>query len=104
LRYAGINVTAKRIREYGGVKKEKGVDVALATDLVYFGLRKFYDVAIVVSGDSDLISAINRVREAEATIRIEIAQFKNAVGSEMLKVCDFFHVLDDYAAQIEWKR
>lgn len=101
LRYAGIDVTTKEIRHYGDVKKEKGVDVALATDLVYFGLRRFYDVAIVVSGDSDFVGAIEKVKDTEATIKIEIAQFRNSMGNELLKVADHFYPLDDFADRIK---
>lgn len=104
LRYAGIDVTLKKIRYYGDVKKEKGVDVALATDLVYFGLRKFYDVAIIVSGDSDLVGAIEKVKDTEATTKIEIAQFRNAIGNEILKVADRVYHLDDFADKIKRDR
>ena len=104
LRYAGMTATIKKIRIYDEKKKEKGVDVALATDLVYFGLRRFYDVAIIVSGDSDLAGAIERVKDTEATIRMEISQFRNAMGNELLKVCDYFHPLDDVAKKIRWER
>jgi uncharacterized LabA/DUF88 family protein len=104
LRYAGIDVTVKKIRYYGNERKEKGVDVALATGLLYFGLRNFYDVAIIVSGDSDLADAIEKIKDTEATIHMEIAQFRNAVGDELLKICDHFYPLDDLAKQIEWKR
>ena len=104
LRYAGIDVTIKKVRYYGTEKKEKGVDVALATDLLYYGLRRFYDVAIIVSGDTDLAGAIERIKKTEATIHMEIAQFRNAIGDELLKICDYFYPLDDVAREIEWKR
>jgi len=43
-------------------KVEKGVDVALATDLVAYAHWNAYDVAIVCSGDEDYIPAINHVK------------------------------------------
>ena len=36
-----------------GVPIEKGIDVMLATDLLYFAWNNSYDVAVLVSGDSD---------------------------------------------------
>ena len=46
----------QRIRP--GELKEKGVDVALALDLVIDSASKNYETAIVVSGDADLVLAI----------------------------------------------
>jgi uncharacterized LabA/DUF88 family protein len=42
---------------------EKGVDVALAVDLVFNGARRFYDVAVVASTDTDLLPALEAVYE-----------------------------------------
>lgn len=43
--------------------EEKGSDVNLAAHLLLDGFRNHYQVAIVVSGDSDLITPIRMVRE-----------------------------------------
>lgn len=42
--------------------REKGIDVKLATDLIVGAVDDKYDIAIVVSSDSDLIPAIDWVR------------------------------------------
>ncbi|MBN2177592.1 MAG: NYN domain-containing protein [Demequinaceae bacterium] len=42
--------------------KEKGIDVALAVDLVDLAHRREYDIAIVFSLDADLIPALERVQ------------------------------------------
>jgi hypothetical protein len=42
---------------------EKGSDVNLASHLLMDGFRNAYDCAIVVSGDSDLVTPIRMVRE-----------------------------------------
>jgi NYN domain len=42
---------------------EKGVDVALAVDLVFNAARRFYDVAVVASTDTDLMPALEAVCE-----------------------------------------
>ena len=45
--------------------REKGVDVKLAVDLVVGAADNLYDVAIVVSSDTDLIPAIKYARKAK---------------------------------------
>ncbi len=42
--------------------REKGIDVKLATDLIVGAVDDQYDIAILVSSDSDLIPAIDWVR------------------------------------------
>ena len=43
------------LRGHNRIPTEKGVDVALAVDLVYDAMRDDYDVAILVAGDQDWI-------------------------------------------------
>lgn len=43
-------------------KREKGIDVKLATDLIVGAVDDRYDTAIVVSSDSDLVPALDWVR------------------------------------------
>lgn len=45
-------------------KREKGIDVKLATDLLVGAFDNRYDVAIVVSSDGDLVPAIDCVRQS----------------------------------------
>ena len=42
--------------------REKGIDVKLATDLIVGAIDKKYDTAIVVSSDTDIVPAIDWVR------------------------------------------
>jgi hypothetical protein len=58
---------------------EKGIDVALAVDLVRMGVQGRYDVAIVMSADTDLrpaLEAVVALREAGSTIEVEVAAWK----------------------------
>lgn len=43
-------------------KREKGIDVKLATDLIVGAVDDRYDTAIIVSSDSDLVPALDWVR------------------------------------------
>ena len=44
------------------IAAEKGVDAALVTDLLSLAWQRAYDVAVLVSGDSDYIPAVEYVQ------------------------------------------
>lgn len=46
-----------------GVYHEKGVDVKIATDLLVGAYENLYDDAIVISSDTDLLPAMQKVKE-----------------------------------------
>ena len=50
------------IMKNGGVYHEKGVDVQLAVDLLIGAYENLYDTAILISSDTDLIPAMQKVR------------------------------------------
>jgi hypothetical protein len=54
--------------------REKGIDVILALDLVLGAIRDEYDVAILFSGDTDLVPAIDEAISAGK--RVENAVWK----------------------------
>jgi len=49
---------------------QKGVDVLLATDLVHLAHINAYDVAVILSGDTDLIEAVKLVKSLGKTVII----------------------------------
>ena len=77
---------------------EKGVDVALATQLLLEGIRKNMEVCILVSGDSNYVEAVKELRNMG--IRVEVAGFKLSVGDELIAVADEFTMLDDILESI----
>jgi len=58
------NIVIKRgfMMKSEGVYHEKGVDVHLATDLLVGGYENLWDTAIMVSSDTDLIPAIEKLK------------------------------------------
>lgn len=46
-------------------KREKGIDVMLATDLIVGAVEDVYDMAIVISSDADLLPAIEWVKKSK---------------------------------------
>lgn len=65
--------------------KNKGVDVALAADLLVYGLHdKYpYDTATIVSGDTDFAPVIDTIKTHRPEVRIEVAQFKETAGDKL---------------------
>ena len=75
-----------------GVTVEKGIDVMLVTDLLNYAWEDFYDVAVVVSGDSDFAYALQAVKNMGKYI--EVAYFETNVSKDILDVADNKHLLD----------
>ena len=84
--------------------KEKGVDVALAADLLLYGMTGDYDVAIVVSGDSDYIPVLKKLGERKRGIQAEIAQFAGQVGYDLRNLGFTFYPLDERAEEFRRRK
>lgn len=80
--------------------REKGVDIALATDMLSFGINDHYDTAIVVSGDYDYYRAIEEVQRNGKNV--EIAYFKKSgISDRFIRCADKFISLDEISGEIE---
>lgn len=66
--------------------REKGVDVKLATDLLVGATDDWYDTAIIVSSDTDLIPAIKYVRNGKGK-KVEYIGFSGSPSLGMIKEC-----------------
>ncbi len=75
-----------------GIPVEKGIDVMLATDLLHFAWNNLYDVAVLVSGDSDFAYALQAVKNMGK--HVEVAYFESNISRDLLDVCDNRHLLD----------
>ncbi len=76
----------------GGIPVERGIDVMLATDLLYFAANNSYDIAILVSGDSDFSYTLGVVKNLGK--HVEVAYFENAAARDLINNADFLHQLD----------
>jgi len=85
-----------------GVPVEKGIDIMLATDLLDFAWNDFYDVAILVSGDSDFTYALQAVKNLGK--HVEVAYFEGGVSQDLLNVADTRHLLDRSFLRDLWSR
>lgn len=102
----------KEARELVKVEKEeeKGVDVALVTDMLSMAYKNAYDTAILVGGDEDYLSAIKDIKLIPK--RVEIAAFSDTdtndpprwittISREMKMIADHFYPLEQYIDQIK---
>ncbi len=103
LKTAGFEVISKPLRVYinpdGEEEKwEKGIDIALTTDFISLAWENGFDTAVIVSGDSDYLEAIKRVKQKGK--KVEVASFKNAMGNDMKFIGDRTIFLDDIFEKI----
>ena len=88
MRTDGFDVKPGKIMYDGkGDIREKGVDVKMAVDLVIGAADNLYDIAIVVSSDTDLIPAIKYVRGGQKKI-VEYVGFAGVPSMGLIKECD----------------
>jgi uncharacterized LabA/DUF88 family protein len=71
---------------------EKGVDVALAVDLLLAAAGGLYDEVVLVSGDGDLARAVEAARELG--FRVRVAQFQDAIARELAAAAAEVELLD----------
>ena len=81
------------IQNREGHRMEKGVDVRMAADMVYYAARDFYDTAIVVTEDQDFSHAMGLVKELGK--QVELAVFPDAQSREMIRAADKILNLDE---------
>jgi uncharacterized LabA/DUF88 family protein len=106
LRYQGFTVVTRPLksRQIDGktIYFEKGLDVALATDMLVSAFRSHYDTAILVSGDDDFASIVDMVKQFGK--RVEVAAFSFAISSGLKTMADKFIALDEIQEEIRLQR
>ncbi len=97
-----LEVRLGTIRTAQGMQMEKGVDIMLCTDMLYFAWNNFYDTAILVSGDADFAYALQAVKNMGK--HVEVAYFEGATSRELLNVADARHQLNRAFFASMWTR
>lgn len=86
-----VNLWTRTMVNTNGVWHEKGVDVQIATHMVAMAHRGEYDVAVLASGDSDLVPAVVEVIQQGRVV-------ENALPSprsrHLFQVCSKFTQID----------
>lgn len=68
---------------------EKGVDVALVSDMLSLAAVEAYDIATIVSGDLDYFKAIDEVQRRG--LIVEVAYFRNqGISKDLIRLADRF--------------
>lgn len=86
LRATGFEVKPGKIMYDSGKIREKGVDVKLAVDLVIGATDDWYDTALIISSDTDLIPAIKYVLNGKKK-KVEYIGFAGVPSFGMIKEC-----------------
>jgi uncharacterized LabA/DUF88 family protein len=66
--------------------KEKRTDVNIAVQMVFDGLADLYDVALLISGDSDLVPAVLGIQANMLGKRVVVAFPPNRYSNELKQV------------------
>lgn len=82
LRSQGYLITILQLKKVGARYEEKGVDIALGTDMLIDGFQKHFDCAVLVSGDRDFARLVERIRR-DCGWSIEVAFFQGATSVEL---------------------
>jgi len=104
LRKNGIQVVDKLLKVRTDPKTgkqrwvEKGVDVALATDLLGMAWEGAYDTAILISGDADYLGAVQKVMSKGKNV--EIVSFRRQCSKDLQRAAAGVKYLDDFIASI----
>jgi len=81
--------------------KEKGTDVGISVDMLTLFYRKAYDIAILVSGDSDYKKLIEAMKHESA--KIYIASLDKQISSDFKFVSDGYISIDTFLEDIKYK-
>jgi hypothetical protein len=79
-----VQVFPRPLRYPPQAGREKGVDVELAIDIVRLAIDDAYDVAVLVSADTDLTPPLEFVHERYPDMILETVAFRAVAGCEAI--------------------
>jgi len=91
LKNQGFCVKQGYLMENNGKFHEKGVDVKIAVDLLVGAYDDLYDVAILISSDTDLIPVISKIKHLNK--RVEYIGFAHNPSIALQKIANNFILL-----------
>lgn len=99
----GFVIQAKNIRESpNGQKFQKGIDIFIYRDIVELADEDSYDKAILVSGDSDFVDIVSKLKDLEK--ELEIWGFYNSISQRLIQEAgrENVHYIDEILSEIRY--
>lgn len=94
-----FEVKTKPLLHHEGRLYEKGVDVLIAVDMLWNGLKGYCDEVVLVSGDADLVEAVKRLMDNG--VRVVVAMFHEHVADILERAADEFIDLGNHLHELE---
>lgn len=82
----GYDLRLTPIAKRGVKNVQKGVDIQLAIEMLYFGFRENYAIAILCSGDQDFIPLVKTVKDMGK--KVIVAAFDHSCAEKMKRIPD----------------
>lgn len=97
-----LDLRLGRLEKRGGTTVEKGIDVKVATDMLWQAHNNVYDTAILVSGDADYVPAVEAVKAIGK--HVEVAFVTSGRSLDLQQTADKFIALDTSVLSACWLR
>jgi uncharacterized LabA/DUF88 family protein len=81
-----LQVRQGKLQKIAGQFKQKRVDISMAVDLVRMSSSRQIEKAVLITGDSDLVPAIESARDSGVVV--ELYYSPNSRHDELLQACD----------------
>lgn len=81
-----LQVRLGKLQRIGNLFKQKRVDIWMAVDLVRMSASRQIDKAIIITGDSDMVPAIEAAKDSGVVVVLYYSP--NARHDELLQACD----------------
>lgn len=94
-----FEVKTKPLREIDGERIEKGIDVQIASDMLYNGLQGHCQHVILVSGDDDLAPAVERLKDSGVVVTV--AAYKKSASHDLVHAADRYVDLAEHLKDLE---
>ncbi len=97
MRRNGYRVIAKDIVQFPDGSKKAELDVEIAVDMI--ALARYYDTAVLVSGDGELTYAVEAV--SYRGVRVEVVSLRSMTSDSLIDVADLYIDLDTLKEDIQ---
>jgi uncharacterized LabA/DUF88 family protein len=97
MRRNGYRVITKDLMQLPDGSKKANLDVEIAVDML--ALVRWYETAVLVSGDGDLAYAVNAV--SYQGVRVEVVSLRSMTSDQLINLADRYIDLESIKDQIK---